>query len=229
MCPAGKRGLRCSEPGIRKSCISAHTQTINSIDLSWKHPEEACWTEMDNHTHAEVRACVCVTAEVMHTRTAQRSFQFPVPQTRKLCLFTKPARNKAAHSCLQSDNKIDISLLPRAEFHNATAKNAQNGEGMKENTYRKRENDVPRGANRSGFRNELREVRDDAQLMMISLFDVHVISLFFPSPKVKCKEKKGSASLSSPQDRDSPRLPLPRSLCPSPCPPQSIPDTWCQL
>lgn len=101
----------------------------------------------------------------------------------------------------------------------------KNGERMKENTYRKRENEVPQGANRSGFRIELGEVRDGAQeqtvvqLMMISLFDVHVISLFFfsPSPKVKCKEEKkkeGSASVSSPQDRDSPRLPLPRLLCP---------------
>lgn len=40
---------------------------------------------------------------------------------------------------------------------------------------------------------------------------------------------KGSVVPSSPYDRNSPSLPLPHSLCPSPNPPQSILDTWCQL
>lgn len=113
---------------------------------------------------------------------------------------------------------------------------------MKENTYRKRENEVPQGANRSGFRIEPGEVRDDAQgqtevqLMMISLFDVHVISLSFffsPSPKVKCKEekkKKKAVRLFGPLRIEThPVYLCLASSAPSPCPPQSIPDTRCQL
>lgn len=54
-------------------------------------------------------------------------------------------------------------------------------------------------------------------------------SHFFFSPKGEMQREKGSVVPSSPYDRNSLSLPLPRSLCPSPNLPQSILDTWCQL
>lgn len=105
------------------------------------------------------------------------------------------------------------------------------------------------GGNWSGFKIKLREVRDGGRegkrelrgafnddfflscsfhilfffLLLRPLFHT---SHFLRFLKVKCKECVVS---SPPYDRNSPSLPLPRSLCPSPHPPQSILDPRCQL
>lgn len=55
------------------------------------------------------------------------------------CLLTKPGHKKSQHSCLRSDNKIDISLLPRAGFDKETAEKAENGSARRDERERERE------------------------------------------------------------------------------------------
>lgn len=119
---------------------------------------------------------------------------------------------------------------------------------MKENTYRKKRIESL-GGNWSGFKIKLREVRDggrEGKRELRSAFNdefflscsFHILFFFFCPfstlhrfffPKGEMQDGKGSVVPSSSYDRNSPSLPLPHSLCPSPRPPQSILDPRCQL
>lgn len=155
----------------------------------------------------------------MHTRTAQRSFQFPVPQS---CAYlqNQPARRLRARVCSQ------ITRLIFLFCHGQSFTMRQRGKKRQERRENEREylqeERVPQGANRSGFRIELGEVRDDAQeqtvvhLMMISLFDVHVIFLFFFLPGGEMQREKRICVSSVPSGSrltpfTSASLPLPLS------------------
>lgn len=113
-------------------------------------------------------------------------------------LQNQPARRLRARVCSQITRVIFLSCHGQSFTmrQRKTPRTAARGERMKENTYRKRENEVPQGTNRSGFGIELGEVRDDAreqtvvQLMMISLFDVHVIALLFFLPEGEMQREK---------------------------------------
>lgn len=119
---------------------------------------------------------------------------------------------------------------------------------MRENTYRNRENGVPRGGGWSGCKIKLREVRGGGRenfvvrLMMISFFHVLFKSFFsffsFLSTRVRfqgvlkgeCKEERICASSLMIETHPishslvlSTSLSL--SLCPSPCPPPKRPGS----
>lgn len=78
---------------------------------------------------------------------------------------------------------------------------------------------------------ELRSAFNDDFFLSCSF---HILFFSFaPFPhlvlKGETQGEEGSVVPVSPYDRDSPSLPLPLTLCPSPHPPQSILDPRCQL
>lgn len=166
---------------------------------------------------------------------------------------------KATHSWLHSNNKqlIEISCLAQALFQSKAVRHWKalkrqriKQENEREYLREKRESsplgeigvDLRLNWVRCKMAGKRERENSVVRLMTISFFHVLFISSFFFCPfsslvtfavfflpKDKMQRGKGSVVSSSSCDRNSPSLPLPHSLCPSPNSPQSILDTWCQL